>query len=138
SSVLYKISDLTELNFNFDFLKSDYTTDFGIESVDGKINNEVGRNIFLNVNGAFNKTNSTNGQASFDHNFNDNWKLSLVAGMQNYNRNYYGSERLQANADGLASRALSRSATEEFTKNQQLNWIGNFNTGGVKHHLLFG
>src|SRR5690606_17213922 len=30
------------------------------------------------------------------------------------------------------------SATEEFTKNQQLNLIGNFNTGGVKHQLLFG
>lgn len=137
-SVLYKINERSELSFNFDYLKSNYTPDFGIGSVEGKINNEVGRNTFLNVKGAFNNTNSTNGQASFDHNFNDDWKLSLVAGIQNYNRNYYGSERLQANADGLASRALSRSATEEFTKNQQLNLIGNFNTGGVKHQLLFG
>lgn len=137
-SVLYKINERSELSFNFDYLKSNYTPDFGIGSVEGKINDEVGRNTFLNVNGAFNNTNSTNGQASFDHNFNDEWKLSLVAGIQNYNRNYYGSERLQANAEGLASRALSRSATEEFTKNQQLNLIGNFNTGGVKHQLLFG
>ncbi len=137
-SVLYKINERSELSFNFDYLKSNYTPDFGIGSVEGKINDEVGRNTFLNVNGAFNNTNSTNGQASFDHNFNDDWKLSLVAGIQNYNRNYYGSERLQANADGLASRALSRSATEEFTKNQQLNLIGNFNTGDVKHQLLFG
>src|SRR5690606_5380800 len=137
-SVLYKINERSELSFNFGYLKSNYTPDFGIGSVEGKIDNEVGRNTFLNVKSAFNNTNSTNGQASFDHNFNDDWKLSLVAGIQNYNRNYYGSERLQANADGLASRALSRSATEEFTKNQQLNLIGNFNTGGVKHQLLFG
>jgi iron complex outermembrane receptor protein len=129
-SVLYKISDRTESNFNMDYLKSDYTPDFGIGSVEGKINDEVGRGTFLNVNGAFNKTNSTNGQASFDHNFNDDWKISVVAGIQNYLRNYYGSDRLQANDKGLASRALSRSATEEFTKNQQVNLTGNFNTGG--------
>ncbi|MCA5006793.1 TonB-dependent siderophore receptor [Sphingobacterium bovistauri] len=137
-SVLYKISDRTELSFNFDYLKSDYTPDFGIGSVEGKINNEVERNTFLNVNGAFNNTNSTNGQVAFDHNFNEDWKLSLIAGIQNYNRNYYGSERIQANAQGLAPRALSRSATEEFTKNQQLNLTGNFLTGGIKHQLLFG
>jgi iron complex outermembrane receptor protein len=137
-SVLYKISDRTELNFNMDYLKSDYTPDFGIGSVEGKINDEVGRGTFLNVNGAFNKTNSTNGQASFDHNFNDDWKISVVAGIQNYLRNYYGSDRLQANDKGLASRALSRSATEEFTKNQQVNLTGNFNTGGLSHQLLFG
>src|SRR5690606_29640770 len=68
----------------------------------------------------------------------EDWKISLVAGLQNYNRDYYGSDRLQANAQGLASRALSRSATEEFTKNQQVNLTGNLNTGGVKHQLLFG
>lgn len=137
-SVLYKIADQSELSFNFDYLKSDYTPDFGIGSVEGKINDAVGRGTFLNVNGAFNKTNSTNGNVSFDHNFNDNWKISLVAGVQNYLRNYYGSDRLQANAQGVATRALSRSATEEFTVNQQLNLTGNFKTGGIKHQLLFG
>jgi len=137
-SVLYKISDHTELNFNFDYLKSNYTPDFGIGSVEGKINNQVGRETFLNVNGAFNNTNSTNGQVALDHNFNENWKLSAIASLQNYNRNYYGSDRLQANAQGLAPRALSRSATEEFTKNQQLNLTGNFITGAIKHQLLFG
>lgn len=137
-SILYKISDQTELNFNFDYLKSNYTPDFGIGSVEGKVNDQVGRETFLNVNGAFNNTNSTNGQVALDHNFNENWKLSAIASIQNYNRNYYGSDRLQANAQGLAPRALSRSATEEFTKNQQLNLTGNFNTGVVKHQLLFG
>lgn len=137
-SVLYKISDQTELNFNFDYLKSNYTPDFGIGSVEGKINDQVGRETFLNVNGAFNNTNSTNGQVALDHNFNENWKLSAIASIQNYNRNYYGSDRLQANAQGLAPRAVSRSATEEFTKNQQLNLTGNFITGVVKHQLLFG
>jgi iron complex outermembrane receptor protein len=68
-SVLYKISDRSELSFNFDYLKSNYTPDFGIGSVEGKVNDAVGRNTFLNVNGVFNNTNSTNGQLAFDHNF---------------------------------------------------------------------
>ena len=137
-SVLYKISDRSELTFNLDYLKSNFTPDFGIGSVEGKINNEVGRATFLNVNGAFNNTNSTNGNVSFDHNFNDNWKISVVAGLQNYNRDYYGSDRLQANGQGIATRALSRSATEEFTKNQQVNLTANLHTGAVNHQLLFG
>ncbi|MDR2284845.1 MAG: TonB-dependent receptor [Sphingobacterium sp.] len=137
-SVLYKISERTELNVNFDYLKADFTPDFGVGSVEGKLNDGVGRSTFLNVNGAFNKTNSTNGQVALDHNFNANWKISAIASLQNYNRNYYGSERLQANAQGLAPRALSRSQTEEFTKNQQINLTGAFNTGGIKHQVLLG
>jgi iron complex outermembrane receptor protein len=137
-SVLYKISDRSELSFNFDYLKSNYTPDFGIGSVEGKVNDAVGRNTFLNVNGVFNNTNSTNGQLAFDHNFNDDWKISVIAGLQNYNRDYYGSDRLQANAQGIASRTLSRSATEEFTKNQQVNLTGNLFTGTVKHQILLG
>lgn len=137
-SVLYKLSDKSELNFTFDYLKSDYTPDFGIGSVEGKLNNEVGRNTFLNVNGAFNKTNSTNGQVAFDHNFSDNWKLSAIASVQNYLRNYYSAERITANAKGMAARALGRSTSEEFTMNQQLNLTGKFKTGGIKHQVLLG
>ena len=137
-SVLYQISDRTKLSFNFDYLKSDYTPDFGIGSVEGKVNDAVGRNTFLNVNGVFNNTNSTNGQFAFDHNFTDDWKISVIAGLQNYNRDYYGSDRLQASAQGIAPRALSRSASEEFTKNQQINLTGNLFTGNVKHQILLG
>ncbi|UIR57951.1 TonB-dependent receptor [Sphingobacterium sp. SRCM116780] len=137
-SVLYKISDRTDLNFVFDYLKSDFTPDFGIGSVDGKLNKGVGRNTFLNTVWAYNNTNSTNGQINLNHKFNDNWKLNAIASSQSYDRDYYGSDRIQANANGIAARNLTRSKSEELSFNQQLNLTGEVKTGHIKHKILIG
>ncbi len=114
-SVLYKISDKTDLNFTFDYLKSDFTPDFGMGTVDGKLNNEVGRNTFMNVPFAFNRTNTSNGQINLNHKFNDSWNLNAIASYQTYDRDYYGSDRIQANKNGIAPRNLTRSKSNEFT-----------------------
>lgn len=137
-SVLYKISNKTDLNFTFDYLKSDFTPDFGIGTVGGKINKSVGRNTFLNVPWAYNNTNSTNGQVALDHKFNEHWKLNANASLQNYSREYYSSERLNPADNGIANLTLNRTATAEFTTNQQINLTGDFKTGSVKHQLLVG
>src|SRR5690606_27974717 len=99
-SLLYKISEKSTLNAMFDYLKSDFTPDFGIGSVDGKIDHRVGRSTYLNTEWAYNKTNSSNGQLAFSRDFSSNWKLDLNASYQQYNRNYFGAERIQAKADG--------------------------------------
>lgn len=137
-SLLYKMSENSSLNFMFDYLKSDYTPDFGIGSVDGKINKEVGRNTFINTPWAFNKTNSSNGQINFEHVFSDSWNLQAIASYQQYGRDYYGSERIQAKATGMAARALNRTEQDELSFNQQLNVKGNVQTGNIKHQLLVG
>jgi len=137
-SLLYKMSEKSSLNFMFDYLKSDYTPDFGIGSVDGKINKEVGRNTFINTPWAFNKTNSSNGQINFEHVFSDNWNLQAIASYQQYGRDYYGSERIQAKATGMAARALNRTEQDELSFNQQLNVKGTVQTGAIKHQILVG
>ncbi len=137
-SVLYKVSDKTDINFMVDYLSSNFTPDFGIGTVDGKITESVGRGTFLNVPWAFNKTNSTNSQVALDHRFNDNWKLNALVSLQSYLRNYYSSERINPKADGIAALALNRTMTDEFTTNQQINLTGAFQTGNIKHQLLFG
>lgn len=137
-SLLYQISEKSSLNLMFDYLKSDYTPDFGIGSVDGKINKEVGRNTFINTPWAYNKTNSSNGQINFEHKFSSNWDLQAIASYQQYGRDYYGSERIQAKADGLAPRALNRTESDELTFNQQLNLRGTVMTGTIKHQILVG
>lgn len=137
-SILYKINDRTDINLMFDYLKSDYTPDFGIGSVDGKLNKDVGRHTFLNTLWAYNKTNTSNGQINLNHQFNDNWKLNAIASYQSYGRDYYGSDRIQAAANGIAARNLTRSKSDELTFNQQLNLTGTVNTGGIKHKILVG
>ncbi|SDD10043.1 TonB-dependent receptor [Pedobacter soli] len=136
-SLLYKISDQTEVLVQGDYLKSDYTPDFGVGSVNSQIV-DFGRDKFINVPWAYNKTNTTTAQANLTHNFNENWKLSAVGSFQAYNRNYYGSDRIQANSAGISARNLSRALSKEYTYNQQINVNGIFNTGSIKHTVLFG
>lgn len=136
-SLLYRFSEKTELIVQWDYLKSDYTPDFGIGSVGNKIS-PVGRNAFLNTLWAYNNTNTTTTQANLTHKFNDNWKLNAIASLQSYDRDYFGAERPAATAAGMAARNLTLSQSREYTYNQQLNLTGSFKTGRIKHTILAG
>jgi len=137
-SLLFKISDKTDLIVQGDYLKSNYTPDFGIGTVGGKIPN-LPRSAFVNVSWAYNNTNTGTAQLNLTHRFNSNWKLNANASYQSYFRNYFGAERPQdPDADGKADRALTRSNTKEYTFNQQLNLTGSAQTGSISHTLLFG
>lgn len=136
-SLLFKLGQKTELIVQGDYLKSNYTPDFGIGTVANQIV-DIGRDKFLNTLWAYNNTNTATAQANITHRFNDNWKLNLVAAYQSYNRNYFSAERPAANAAGVAARNLTRSKSKEFTYNQQLNLTGTAKTGSIKHAFLIG
>lgn len=136
-SLLYKINDNTEVIIQGDYLKSNFTPDFGIGTVGNKLS-PLGRNVFVNTNWAYNKTNTSTTQAVLNHKFNDDWKLNVIAAVQSYNRDYFSAERPAANAAGIWNRALTRSDIEEFTFNQQVNLTGTFKTAEIKHTLLVG
>ncbi|WP_316836809.1 TonB-dependent receptor [Pedobacter nutrimenti] len=136
-SLLYKISDNTELLVQGDYLKSDYTPDFGIGTVANKLS-PLGRNVYINTDWAYNKTNTSTAQANLNHRFNDNWKLNAIASLQSYKRNYFSSERPFADAQGIWYRSLTRSNIKEFTYNEQINLNGSFKTGSLQHTLLVG
>ena len=136
-SLLYKIGENTELIVQGDYLKSNFTPDFGIGTV-GNALAPLARNVFVNTNWAYNKTNTSTAQAVLNHKFNDDWKLNVIAAVQAYNRDYFSAERPAANAAGIWNRALTRSDIEEFTFNQQVNLTGNFKLAGFKNSLLVG
>jgi iron complex outermembrane receptor protein len=136
-SLLYKISDNTELLVQGDYLKSDYTPDFGIGTVANKLS-PLGRNVYINTDWAYNKTNTSTAQVNLNHRFNDNWKLNAIASLQSYKRNYFSSERPFADAKGIWYRSLTRSNIKEFTYNEQINLNGSFKTGSIAHTFLAG
>jgi iron complex outermembrane receptor protein len=136
-SLLYKLSDKTEILLQGDYLKSDYTPDFGIGTIDNKIVN-IGRGSYINAPWAYNNTNTVSSQLSVNHSFNENWKINVMGSLQSYNRDYFSAERPFANAAGVALRNVTRSKTQEFTYNQQINLNGEFNTGSINHKLLVG
>ncbi|WEK20277.1 MAG: TonB-dependent siderophore receptor [Candidatus Pedobacter colombiensis] len=136
-SLLYQISDKTDLLIQGDYLKSDYTPDFGIGTIDNKIS-PLGRNVFVNTDWAYNKTNTSTAQAVLNHKFNNDWKLNVSTSLQSYDRNYFSSERPFVKADGIWNRALTRSKINELTFNEQINLTGTFKTGTLAHTLLVG
>lgn len=136
-SILYKISEKTDLLLQADYLKSDFTPDFGIGTV-GNVISPLGRSLFLNTAWAYNKTNTGTLQAALNHQFNDNWKISGNISVQSYIRDYFSTERPFADDKGAWNRAITRSKTRELTYNQQINLNGTFKTGGIVHQLLVG
>jgi len=139
-SILYKISEKTDLLVQADYLKSNFTPDFGIGTI-GNAVSPLGRNVFVNTAWAYNKTNTGTVQAALNHKFNDNWKLSANLSAQSYNRDYFSSERpfsIDKTVIGLWNRALTRSRTRELTYNEQINLNGTFKTAGIVHQLLVG
>ncbi len=135
-SILYKISEKTDLLVQADYLESDFTPDFGIGTVGNKIS-PLGRSAYINTAWAYNETNTGTLQAALNHKFNDNWKLSTNVSVQSYNRDYFSSER-PFTTDGVWNRALTRSRIRETTYNQQINLNGTFKTAGIIHQLLVG
>ena len=136
-SVLYRVSDKTEVLFLADYLNSDYTPDFGVGSVASQIV-DFGREKFLNTPWAYNKTNTGSAQVNLNHKFAANWNLNAIVSGELYNRDYYGAERIRAAANGITARNLNRINSLEKTANQQLNITGGLKTGAIQHKLMIG
>lgn len=137
-SLLYKAGNNTEVLLQGDYMKYELTPDFGIGSLDGKIPTNISRSSFFNTPWAFNKVNQTNASATIDHKFNDIWKLNVVGSYQLFNRDYYSTERIQADALGDWSRMLARSNISEDYYSAQANLTGTLKTGNIKHQVLVG
>lgn len=136
-SLLYKINDKSELLVQGDYLKSNYTPDFGLGSVNNQIV-DFGREKFLNTPWAFNHTNTASAQINYSNQLSSNWKINAIASYQSYLRNYFGAERIQANTQGISARNVNRINSDEYTYNQQINISGKLKTGKIKHTLLIG
>ncbi|MEI6948782.1 TonB-dependent receptor [Paraflavisolibacter sp. H34] len=137
-SLLFKLGERTDLVLEADYLKHDYTPDFGIGSVGNTLVTPVSRSTFFNAPWAYNKVTQTAGTATVKHQFNSDWTLSAIAAYQDYNRDYMSTERIQAAANGDWERPLGRMDQKETYYMGQVNLTGKFQTGAVAHTLLSG
>ncbi|WP_276360174.1 TonB-dependent receptor [Daejeonella sp. H1SJ63] len=137
-SLLYKLGEKTNILLQADYLKYSLTPDFGIGSLDGKIPTTISRSSFFNAPWAFNRVNQSTVSANVDHQINKNWKLNVIGSFQNFKRDYYSTERIQADALGDWSRNLTRSNTAEDYYSAQANLTGKLNTGKIAHQVLVG
>lgn len=143
-SLLYKIGTKTDVLLEVDYLKSGIVPDAGVGLPNARITipemsyNEP-RNRFINSNWAYNNTRQLSGYLTINHRFNNDWKLTAIGAAQKTSVRGLGlNVPMNIAADGLYVRTLSSARTGEKDYTGQLNLNGYFNTGKIKHQLLFG
>lgn len=147
-SLLFKLNDKTNILVQGDYLQHDFTPDFGIgtmnddaskpKAVGGKKITPVSRNTFFGAPWQYATTKQ--GTASFEltHQFTDKWELNALGGYQNYERDYFSLERIQADMNGEFARPLGKTNNKQDYFTGQLFLNGFFKTGSVEHKVLIG
>lgn len=137
-SLLYKPGNRTEILLQADFLKHNFTPDFGIGTYDNTKIPDVKRNTFYGTAWQYAKTQQISAAANVKHQINNDWQLTASVSYQQYERDYYSTERIQALANGDWARSLNKIKTHENYYNGQVNLTGKFKTGNIGHTLLTG
>lgn len=136
-SVLFKASDKTEIIIQGDYLKDNWTPDFGTGSTGRKVA-AVPRNTYLGAQWSNGLTKQASVSGLLKHQFNENWKLNFNTSFQNFNRTSIGTDRIQALENGDWNRPLGKNKALDQMISEQLNVQGNFATGKLKHQLFAG
>ncbi|MDP2453700.1 MULTISPECIES: TonB-dependent siderophore receptor [unclassified Kaistella] len=146
-SFLFNIGRNSQLIVEADYLKNDFTPDFGIGSITNKdgsysLNKFLPRNAFLGTDWQYQNVQQATTGITFNHQFNDIWTLNAVASYQNYTKDYFSTERVQWSYDAADrlnwKRPLNKSYNEQNYTSLQVNLNGEFKTGTVNHKILVG
>jgi iron complex outermembrane receptor protein len=136
-SLLFKISNKTEITLQADYLSDDWTPDFGTGSIEKEIA-DVPRNAYLGAKWSNGNTKQATSSILVNHQFNSNWKVNFNSSFQNFDREWIGTERIQPLVNGNWNRPLGRNKAVEQIFANQISFQGNFKTGNIKHQLFTG
>jgi iron complex outermembrane receptor protein len=139
-SVLFKISDKTQITAQGDYLSADWVPDFGTGIVNGtKTILDIPRNTYFGGLWSTGNTKTASASVLFNHDFNDNWKLGFNSSYQSYHRTQKSTAQLSTvAANGDWKRGLTQSDAAEKILADQLSLQGTFNTGSIKHQIFTG
>ncbi|RYZ22153.1 MAG: TonB-dependent receptor [Chitinophagaceae bacterium] len=143
-SFLFKLGKRTELLLEGDYLKHDFTPDFGIGTIGamgtqtGKTITPVGRSTYFGTPWQYNITQQSTAGLTLKHRLSDSWSLSTAVNYQFYSRDYFAVERVTADTAANWTRTLGRVETEEQYYTGQVNLTGKVKTGTFEHTILTG
>jgi iron complex outermembrane receptor protein len=137
-SFLFKLGKKTDLIVQGDYLKTNFTPDFGIGSLDAIKIPDVKRGAFFGTTWQYNKVQQASASANLKHKLNNSWSINTLVSYQVFDRNYYSTERVQAAANGDWTRPLNKTASNENYYLAQFDLNGKFKTGFLEHTLLAG
>ncbi len=148
-SFLFNISDKTQIIIEADYLKHHFTPDFGLGGLvlntttsESKLNTLLDIHKFVGATWQYQTNEMATSTITLNHQINNNWSYNAVAYYQNYNKDFYGTERiqwnLQQNGDYIWKRTLNKQYVEQNYGSLQFNVNGEFKTGKLTHKLLAG
>ncbi|HTG54730.1 MAG TPA: TonB-dependent receptor, partial [Niabella sp.] len=144
-SLLFKLSEKTKLLVQGDYLQHEFTPDFGIGTMSdkasvygGKKITPVSRNTFFGAPWQYAKTTQATASFELTHQLNNNWELNALGGYQNYERDYFSTERVQADVNGKWRRPLGKTNNKQDYYTGQIFVNGNLTTGSIGHKILAG
>ena len=147
-SFLFNLGTKSQLIVEADYLKNDFTPDFGIGAITNKdgsfeLNDKVDRNTFFGTDWQYQNVQQASTNITFNHQLGTNWTLTALASYQNYTKDYFSSERVQwgyaKNSDRLSwTRPFNKTYNESNYGSAQVNINGEFYTGKINHKLLIG
>ena len=149
-SFLFNLSKKTTLLVEADYLKDNRTPDFGITTIDYKVV-ALPRSTFLNFDWATFDSKQESVSVTLNHQIDTNWQLKGILSYQGFTTNLLSSSRpnsgnltptssnnnlVQANGDWV--RGVQKVDTKQDYSFAEIDVTGNFNTGTIKHAMLFG
>ena len=141
-SFLFKLGKKTDLLIEGDYLNDNRTADFGVGAINYTLV-DIPRNQFIGVSWSYYKTEQISATATITHRFNNNWQIRSVTAYQNFKNDLFANQRPNGNnqfikLNGDWIRGLQKTKIDQDYYITQLDLIGKFKTGFLKHLLLFG
>ena len=140
-SLLYKISEKTNILVEADYQKNRSTADFGIGSINYAIA-AVPRERFIGVAWSYFDIVQKSANLTINHDFNEQWKLSVRAAYNAYESDLFANLRPNSTnsiqTNGKWIRGIQRSEVAQTYGLAQIDLTGQFKTGNIGHQVLIG
>lgn len=148
-SFLFNLGSKSQLIVEADYLKNDFTPDFGIGAIENKdksysLNTGIDKHVFLGTDWQYQNVQQASTTVTFNHQLSNKWTLNAIASYQNYTKDYFSTERTSWTYAAPTSNRLSWTTPFNKTYNEQnygsaqVNINGEFNTGTINHKVLVG
>lgn len=145
-SFLFNLGTKSQLIVEADYLKNDFTPDFGLGGIEYAdksyaINTSVPKNTFYGTDWQYQNIQQASTSVTFNHQINDRWKLNAITSYQNYTKDYFSTERItwqQKGNDFIWNSSPNKTYNEQNYGSFQVNVNGEFNTRNIEHKVLIG
>lgn len=150
-SFLFNLGEKSQLIIEGDYLRNNFTPDFGIGTITDKatkipvINNRLSRSDFPGASWQYQNVQQTSTDVIFNTQLSTDWTLNAVGSYQNYVKDYFSTERMRWEYDSRIpndriswERPLGKTYDEQNFASLQLNFNGEVKTGNIKHKILVG